>query len=272
LSHYLTYEEAEKTDTKTCLAIDTLDSASIPHQSACGYYPLRGFLHYARKKKFLGRLLDLRNSGDTAGSKDKVVGYGSYHFYQNLHFADYCAGELLFLATEALRLKAEENRLLTVDYQNYNDLVQIRAPTFVTLKKKGMLRGCMGNLQAKDKLAENIIDNSVKAGFFDPRFPAITPQELEELSLSISILSPLVPMTFEDEDDLKSQLRTGIDGLVLQWGTHQATFLPSVWDSLHDKDEFIEHLKMKMNVSSDFWSKEMRAFRYTTEIIERLNI
>lgn len=267
LSHYLSYEEAQKTDSNTCLAISTLNSESIVHQSACGYYPLKGFLHYARQNQICGRLIDLRNSGDTAGTKDRVVGYASYHFYHSLRFSDHCADELLYLAKETIRLQSTENKLLIFDPDKYNQLLHIRMPTFVTLKKKGMLRGCMGSLYSQERLAENVINNSIRAGFIDPRFPKLTPEELDDLSLTISILSPMETMYFSNENELKAQLRQGIDGLVLSYQHYQATFLPSVWDSIGTKEEFIEHLKLKMGLPANFWSEDMKALRYTTEII-----
>jgi MEMO1 family protein len=268
LSHYLPYDQAQTTDNKTCIAIDTLNAESIPHKGACGYYPLRGFLHHARKNHLYGHLLDLRNSGDTVGNKSKVVGYASYYFYQNLHFADHCGDELKYLAKQALRLRAEDNINLRIDYEDFNELLQIRLPTFVTLKKNGMLRGCMGTLTSQEHLADNVIHNSIKAGFADPRFPHLTRTELEDISLSISILSPLEPLHFKDEDDLKAQLHPGTDGLVLISDGHQATFLPSVWDQLHTREEFLAHLKLKMGVTTNYWSTDIQALRYTTEIIE----
>lgn len=268
LSHYLPYHVAQREDQKTCISIDTLNCEEIHHDAACGYFPLRGFLYFARQNHVYGRLLDLRNSGDTAGDKESVVGYAAYHFYQKLNFSDHCADELKYIAKETIRLQTEENKALAIDYKDYNQLLQVRIPTFITLKKNGLLRGCMGSLIAKEQLAENVIYNSIRAAIADPRFPKIKPSELNELSLTISLISPLSPLCFNNEDELKSQLQIGIDGLVLAYGPYQATFLPSVWDSLKTKDEFMNHLKLKMGLTETFWSSEMRALRYTTEIIE----
>ncbi len=269
LSHYLAYNEAQKEDTQTCLAISTLNFESLIHHNACGFYPLRGFLHYARQHQLCGRLVDLRNSGDTAGSKERVVGYSSYHFYQNLYFADYCGDELLYLAKKAIELQAKEQKSFVYNPDQFHDLLHIRMPTFVTLEKNGMLRGCIGNLHSQEQLGDNVIHNAIRAGFNDPRFPKVTIEELNELSISISILSPMETLYFEDETDLKAQLRQGIDGLVLNYQHYQATFLPSVWHSLNTKDAFIGHLKLKMGLPIDFWSPEMKAVRYTAEIIKQ---
>lgn len=131
-----------------------------------------------------------------------------------------------------------------------------------------MLRGCMGSLIAKERLADNVIYNSIRAASADPRFPQIRPSELKELSLTISLIKPLSPLYFDNEEELKSQLQIGIDGLVLIYGSYQATFLPSVWESVKTKDEFVNHLKLKMGLTENFWSSEMKALRYSTEIIK----
>ncbi|WP_241480440.1 AmmeMemoRadiSam system protein B [Legionella norrlandica] len=235
LSHYLPYHIAQREDKNTCIFIDTLDGESILHNAACGYFPLRGFLYFARQNHLYSRLLDLRNSGDTAGDKERVVGYAAYHFYQKLSFADHCGDELKYLAKETIRLQTEENKTLAIDYKDYHQLLRIRIPTFITIKKNGILRGCMGSLIAKEQLAENVIYNSMRAAIADPRFPRITASELKELSLTISLISPLSPLHFNDEEELKSQLRIGTDGLLLTYGPYQATFLPSVWIPLKRK-------------------------------------
>ncbi|HAT9029065.1 TPA: AMMECR1 domain-containing protein, partial [Legionella pneumophila subsp. pneumophila] len=90
----------------------------------------------------------------------------------------------------------------------------------------------------------------------------------KELSLTISLIKPLSPLYFDSEEELKSQLQIGIDGLVLIYGSYQATFLPSVWESVKTKDEFVNHLKLKMGLTENFWSSEMKALRYSTEIIK----
>ena len=267
LSHYHAYDIAQHEDGKTTCSIDVLDYESIVHESACGYYPLRGFLYYAQQNKIRGLLLDARNSGDTAGGKDKVVGYAAYHFYQNLNFSDYCAADLLSLAKNAIRIYAIEGKQLAIDYKQYNDLIKVRAPTFVTLKKEGVLRGCIGSLHSKQYLAESVIHNSVRAGFADPRFPKLEIAELDNLQISISILSPLAHLVFKDEDDLKSQIQPGLDGIVLICDKQRATFLPTVWEDLHCVDDFIKHLKIKMGLPGDFWSDHFRAMKYSVETI-----
>lgn len=81
LSHYLDYETARRTDRRTTDAIERLDPQSLDHHAACGCIPLCGLLLQARRLGLVERTLDLRNSGDTAGPRDRVVGYGAYAFY-----------------------------------------------------------------------------------------------------------------------------------------------------------------------------------------------
>lgn len=267
LSHYLPYESAKKTDSLTCLGISTLDNELIPHQSACGYYPLRGFLYFARQNHIYGRLIDLRNSGDTAGNKTRVVGYAAYHFYQNLLFNEYCGDEILSLARESLTLGTQNKPPMTFEPQEYHELLQVRIPTFVTLKKNGILRGCTGTLRSHQLLGDNIIFNALSAGFKDHRFPPVQGEELKKINISVSILSPLETLHFNSEEALINQLRQGIDGLVLSCDNSHATFLPSVWENFTKKQDFLNNLKLKMGLPAHFWSAKMQAQRYTTEII-----
>lgn len=78
LSHFLDYDTARKRDLKTSRAIENLDYESINHQDACGATPVSGLLELARRRNYRVRMIDYRNSGDTAGTRDRVVGYGAY--------------------------------------------------------------------------------------------------------------------------------------------------------------------------------------------------
>ena len=80
LSHYHPYNEARQLDKDTCTAIEEYNIDALHSENACGYIPIKGLLHYAKKLHLKAKTLDCRNSGDTAGSKDQVVGYGAYAF------------------------------------------------------------------------------------------------------------------------------------------------------------------------------------------------
>lgn len=133
---------------------------------------------------------------------------------------------------------------------------------FVTLKLDGKLRGCIGSPEAHRPLLADVADNAYSAAFDDPRFPALTGQEYDDLELSISVLSPSSPMTFTDQDDLLAQLRPGVDGLVIEDGPKRALFLPSVWRQLPEAKDFLSHLKVKAGMGADHFSPTFKAKRF----------
>lgn len=144
------------------------------------------------------------------------------------------------------------------------ELMKERA-TFVTLELDGHLRGCIGMLESCRPLAEDVAYNARAAAFKDPRFPPVSRKEFDELEIHISVLSPPEEITFSSEADLLAQIRPGIDGLILQEGVRRGTFLPSVWEALPAKEQFLAHLKIKAGLPETYGSDTLRVFRYTTE-------
>lgn len=135
--------------------------------------------------------------------------------------------------------------------------------SFITLMREGKLRGCIGTLRPHRALAEDVKANAVGAAFRDPRFTPLTAAEFTAVSVEISVLSALEPMSFSDEPDALRQLRTGVDGIVFQFGHHTSTFLPQVWENFGEPSEFLAHLKYKAGLPPDFWDREVRLSRYT---------
>jgi len=136
------------------------------------------------------------------------------------------------------------------------------AATFVTLTEKGLLRGCIGSLEARRPMAQDVAENALAAAFRDPRFPPLRRGELEQTRVEVSLLDTPEPMQFSDEADARAQLCPGVDGLILNCGQHRATFLPQVWESLPTPQLFLEHLKLKAGLPSDFWSPHLTLARY----------
>ncbi len=134
--------------------------------------------------------------------------------------------------------------------------------SFVTLNLNGRLRGCIGTTEAYQPLARDVAEHAFAAAFQDPRFPPLTPEEWPETSLEISVLTPAEPMNVQSREDLLEQLQPGKDGLILQSGRHKATFLPSVWEQLPDKEQFVAHLMQKAGLPPYHWPADMRAYRY----------
>ena len=170
---------------------------------------------------------------------------------------------LLMIARDAVFSELEGNKMPSLA-DLPSELLEERA-TFVTLELDGRLRGCIGMLDACRPLAEDVAQNARAAAFEDPRFPPLSREEFDSLEIYISVLSPPEEISFSSEADLLAQIRPGIDGLILQEGYRRGTFLPSVWEELAGKEEFLAHLKRKAGLPATYWSDSLRVFRYTTE-------
>lgn len=172
---------------------------------------------------------------------------------------------LLQVAGDSIRYGLHHGVPLAVHAADYAEELQPLRATFVTLNRLHHLRGCIGVLEARRPLVEDVAENAFAAAFRDPRFPPLDEHELWGLDVHISILSPAEAMTFESEEDLVAQLRPGIDGLILHEQGRRGTFLPSVWESLHKPRDFLDHLKQKAGLPTTYWSDTLKVERYTTE-------
>ena len=132
---------------------------------------------------------------------------------------------------------------------------QEKRGTFVTLKIKNQLRGCMGCLTPSETILEGIQRNAINAAFNDPRFPALTPVELDRAEIDISILTSPRELQYIDGNDLLEKLRPNIDGVIINKGPARATFLPQVWEQLPRTEDFLGHLCRKAGLSPDEWNK-----------------
>jgi len=135
---------------------------------------------------------------------------------------------------------------------------------FVSLHKGRQLRGCIGALEPYQSLLNDIITHAYDAAFNDPRFPRVIEEELSELTFEISILSAPEKIECTTEAQLLQQLVPFEDGLILEDGEKRATYLPSVWQSLRNKREFLQQLKLKAGLEKDYWSGTIKAYRYQT--------
>ena len=125
--------------------------------------------------------------------------------------------------------------------------------TFVTLKIKKQLRGCMGCLTPSETILEGIQRNAINAAFNDPRFPSLTSSELEQAEIEVSILSSPQDLQYSEGSDLLKKLRPDIDGVIISKGMARATFLPQVWEQLPRPEDFLAHLCRKAGLSPDEW-------------------
>lgn len=135
--------------------------------------------------------------------------------------------------------------------------------TFVTLRQREDLRGCIGSLEAHRLLRDDVEANARAAAFRDPRFPPLARVELDVTTVEVSLIGPSERLRARDEADALAVLRPEVDGVILEYGSHRATFLPQVWEQLPEPAEFLAALKRKAGLPAAFWHEDLLLARYT---------
>jgi AmmeMemoRadiSam system protein A len=216
-------------------------------------------LFFSRQKNLSLKLLAACNSGDTAGGKDRVVGYSAFGLYEGGEVSlDEAGRTLLSLARGSI----ETNLLGKPEPTTAASWLSQSGATFVTLTKEDNLRGCIGSLEAARALAEDVVQNALGAAFRDPRFPAMTAAEWSQCRVEVSLLSTPKPVRFADEANLLEQIEAGEDGLIVEADGRRATFLPQVWEDIGDKRVFLSHLLRKAGLPADTRLARCKISRY----------
>lgn len=166
---------------------------------------------------------------------------------------------LLAIARESLAAALDLGR------ETSRDAAWLREPgaTFVTLRRLGDLRGCVGSIQAYRPLLDDVRSNARAAAFSDTRFPPVRRDEYPELSVEVSLLSPCEPLEAGSQEEALARLRLGVDGIVFEFQGRRSTFLPQVWEQLPDPRDFLAHLKRKAGLPAAFWHPDVKLWRYT---------
>jgi AmmeMemoRadiSam system protein A len=172
---------------------------------------------------------------------------------------------LLDTAWQSIRQGLAKGSPLMVEPDRFETPLSEPGASFVTLHIGEELRGCIGSLEARRPLVCDVAENAFSAAFRDPRFPPLKAAELKNISLELSVLGQAERIVFDSEQDLLMQIRPERDGLILRDGNYRGTFLPSVWKSLPDVRQFLQHLKLKAGLPADHWSDTLEVWRYTTE-------
>jgi AmmeMemoRadiSam system protein A len=269
MSHYYTYDVANQMDALTLQAIKEIDPKKFfegcvsRKMEMCGFVPVTTALLYARIRGLDHvEVLKHANSGDTSGDKSRVVGYSSVIFYAHLlgqtRAENGQAGalnpsqkkELLKVARQSMETYVKTGKAAELSSQDAR-LNEIQG-AFVTIRKHGALRGCIGNIIGQEPLVETVRDMAVAASSQDPRFPPMTPMtaaELKDVDLEISVLSQ--PRRVKDA----SEIQLGRDGVIVSKGGHQGVFLPQVADETGwSKEEFLSQLcSQKAGLPPDAW-------------------
>lgn len=270
-SHYKSQKETRILDDGSIAAI--IAGGINGPIDACGEMPIRVAMVLAKRMGLVPKLLDARTSYDTypeRGSETRAVGYASIVFVPSPK-AKQAVVPVSGMAEPAEGLTPEIKKfLLKLARTSLEQSVRGKAQSapqdipvmtkenrgcFVTLTENGVLRGCIGYIEPIKPLYQAVMENARNAALSDPRFSPVAPSELTGIKVEVSVLTRPVLLEYNGPQDLLDKIVPHVDGLILQDGPHQSTFLPQVWDQLPDKIGFLEALSLKGGMARDGWKK-----------------
>jgi hypothetical protein len=272
LSHYHTYDEAERMDHQILKTIEEWDYLTLSQnierdiwKGPCGGGPIVAAMIAAeRLGAHHAQILKYANSGDVTGDKSRVVGYGAValvaakekenkkHDRKSAEFSLTPAEkqELLKIARQSVEVAVREKKILPVPADEPEALRNARG-AFVTLKEHGDLRGCIGYMSPVKPLAETVRDVAAFAALEDRRFRPVSEGELSVLQYEISVLSPLRKV-----DDI-NQIHVGQHGLLIRKGEYEGVLLPQVpTEEGWDRKTFLEQVCVKAGLPEQAWKDE----------------
>ena len=264
LSHYHPYEQAVQLDraTTTAMVFETPQAVDRLFQlgalEACGRGPIVASLLFAQRLGYLQRrLLAYANSGDTTAEKDRVVGYAAVGMYPRVStdaregISEEAGQALVRAARQVLESHFTSTAAGTapVALDRYAELTRAKG-LFVTLRRKtGELRGCIGRIESDTPLSTLLPTVTLDAALRDSRFQPVSAEELEQLTVEVSVLTPPQPIQSPQE------IVAGRDGVVLRKDDRSGVFLPQVWtESGMTRLEFLRELAhQKAALPPDAW-------------------
>ena len=257
LSHYYTQQECRQIDTYTATIIETGKIEFMQREQACGLIGIKGLVDFANNNDCSMIRIMMYNSGDISKDTDKVVGYGSWFMYtdsRNEFIEQYCKKYILRTVRDSIgaALKGEEY----IPKEIPPVLTEYGA-SFVTLKIKNQLRGCIGSVYPTKPLILDLIDNAKNSAFNDSRFPPLTEDEFNQIEISVSILSSIERIKFKDERDLLSKIYP--HGIIIAERERRAVYLPVVWEQLPDREVFLKSLN---GLPPDYFSRTLEAYKF----------
>jgi AmmeMemoRadiSam system protein B/AmmeMemoRadiSam system protein A len=266
LSHYHDSKTAGIMDRKVLDAVERLAAGDLEmvlkngEGEACGAGPVLYGMAAARGAGATeARLFKYADSGDVSGDRQRVVGYGALGFYKK-QLSPAARGEILKLARETVQCQVNGKPL--PEWKGSDQRLKADGAVFVTLKEKnGRLRGCIGSIQAVTALYRSVIQNAVAASTKDPRFRPVRPEELPNLDIEVTVLSPMEPVSGSNEIEI------GTHGVYLEASGRSSVFLPQVpVEQGWDLPTYLAELSMKAGLPADSW-KSGRLYRFTAEIV-----
>lgn len=168
------------------------------------------------------------------------------------------------IAEHAIRAELETGHRWEPDLELVAIALCEPGASFVTLERGSELLGCVGSIEPVAPLALDVARRARAAAFADPRFDPVDADLYPSMTITVSVLSPLVPLAVASRPELVAVLRPGVDGLLVQAGRHRATFLPAVWDKVVSASSFVDLLWHKAGLAAGTWPRDLQAWHYTT--------
>ncbi len=283
LSHFHSYDEAVKLDKIVLNHIERFDPEGLNRDlrsnrcEACGGGPVISIMLAAKALGAnQGKVLKYLNSGDVTGDRSRVVGYAAGVFYKTVGGKEKMKEEKKVGVD--LGLNEEEKKTLhqiaktvienkargkTVpDFKVESPVLKENRGAFVTIHKRGQLRGCIGYIEGRGPLHKTIEEMAEAAAFRDPRFTPVKEKELPELELEISVLTPLKKIKDVDE------VQVGKHGIYIKKGWYSGLLLPQVATEYGwDRQAFLEHTCQKAGLPSNAWKeKDTEIYIFSADI------
>ncbi len=283
-------QEIKNLDMGAYKYIEQLDSAGFMEYknktgaTICGYVPIAILLAMLDESS-QAHLINYTTSGQLTGDYTNSVSYLAASFsgkWFKTEPAGLASGEvspldgqesrasglteedkkqLLSFARKSIIYFLDKHKMLNVSETNLSERLKEPRAAFVTLNENHQLRGCIGDIFPRQPLYKSVISNAVNAAVNDPRFLPVDKDELKDITIEISALTPPKPVgSYQD-------IRIGIDGVVLKKGGHSAVFLPQVAPEQNwSRDEMLTHLSLKAGLPADAWKQGASFLVFQAEV------
>ena len=275
LSHFYTDSKARQLDSLTIQSILSRDSKTLSQTTADGPQVLLTMVQLAELQGWESTLLKYDNSGTVSGDRSNVVGYAAIAFHEPFTLSPGEKHELLKLARSTIEEYLEKGDFSETDsiLLEKHSIMRIPRSVFVTLKKSGKLRGCIGDIVSPGPLHENIQLCAVRSAAKDNRFSPVTLEELDGLVISISVLEFPTQLQADNPLQYPSLLQPGKDGVIIVYKGKRSIYLPQVWEDIPNPVNFLSQLCLKQGSPANCWQdRQAILYRYgALEFSEEFN-
>ncbi|MCK4533874.1 AmmeMemoRadiSam system protein A, partial [bacterium] len=288
MSHYYVYGKACLMDGLTLRLLEEYNIEGLINnvgKGDCELCGMAGVITLMESCKTLGankiKLLNYANSGDVTGNKNRVVGYSSLVVSRHYSKTELTKKKELKSSQRGKKMlinESQKEKLLKIarltletylttknkpDFQIEDEILKEKRGTFVTLHKNDKLRGCIGNMVGQKALWKTVRDMVIESALNDSRFSPVTKEELNQIDIEISVLTPL-----ERVDDVE-KIIMGKHGVIIKKGFRQGVFLPQVADETGwSREEFLSALcSHKAGLPVDAWKdKDVEIYIFSAQV------